>query len=171
MKTFLTIIITAIIVVALFIWVARYKPSWLIKIEFDKNGFPILKKEGDLFILHNITYWYHKGVWVQLDANGFPIIPAPAINDTFIKNGVSYTFTTTGWILTPVGPGGSSNAQKIDAFSNLPISTIDEINKTSRATGGCVRHPYTDMQGNVGAYYTYNGFEVSYQDCVNHNKA
>lgn len=64
MKTFLTIIVTAVLVSALFLLTARYKPNWLRKLEYDNAGFPRIKKEGDKFLLNNTIYIYQNGAWV-----------------------------------------------------------------------------------------------------------
>lgn len=103
MKTFVTILITAAVVSLAFLWTLRYHPSWLMKFEFDEQGFPRIKKKNDMFILKGSTYIYNGTIWVKLDANGLPIEPTPAEGDKYTKDGVDYIFTKGRWV-AQVGP-------------------------------------------------------------------
>lgn len=64
MKVLISIIVTAVVVSALFLLTLRYRPDWLIKLTYDDKGFPLIKMEGDKFIINNVTYIYQNGAWV-----------------------------------------------------------------------------------------------------------
>lgn len=72
MRILITAIVTAIIVSALFILTLRYRPTWVARVMFDENGFPKIKKDGDVFVNNGITYTYNNGVWTTNEGGSGP---------------------------------------------------------------------------------------------------
>lgn len=64
---------------------------------------------------------------IKLDANGFPI--GPKVGDKFVKNGVTYTFGTLGWVATPKLPGDTAERAAADSgYGGVRVSRDTDIN-------------------------------------------
>lgn len=135
MRILITAIVTFVVTSALFLLTARYKPDWLVKLQFDVNGFPLIRSKGDKFTKDGITYMFNGDIWVQLDASGFPVNPQPVNGDVFINNNVSYTYLNGVWTTTVPVPTNDSTRIKITPsdLTLIPYQGRSRIN-----TGGIV---------------------------------
>lgn len=116
MRTFITIVVTVIATAFAFFVIAERRPQWLVRLQYDKNGFPVLRFKNDKFILKGKTYMFDGDVWVEQ----FP--ENPKDGDTYIKDdGSAWVFnaaaSTWGIIINPdessaerySGAGSSAN--------------------------------------------------------------
>lgn len=174
MKTLLTVLVTAVITVAAFLWISVNHPEWLIKLQYDSDGFPRIKKRGDRFVLSGQNYTYDGTMWVKVGQDWFPLNPKQG--DSFVVNGIGYTFDGTKWVVIS-GPSDydtsaermQSNGRFIDGVF-VPFSTIDVINALNPGLRAkCQRKSGVNLQtGQTYTYYLYNGFEVTAKDCADH---
>lgn len=137
MKTFISILVTIVVMVIIFLGISRYKPEWINNLIYDQNGFPRYAKEGDLFTKGLIQYKYHDGQWLIV-----VMPPPPAGNDFKTKLQSEQLFS-------------GSRVVKQDTFTLAKGGCAKHV-----AT-------VIDNNGNSHTYewYTYNGFEVTKGDC------
>lgn len=130
MKELLTVILTAIVVVATFLWISVFKPEWLVKLQYDKDGFPRIKKRGDRFVLAGQNYTYDGTNWIKVDANWFPLNPIEG--DSFVVDGQGYKFTNGVWVKIS-GPDDTSNERNILGLGGVFYVIINnEIHERDR---------------------------------------
>lgn len=118
MRTLLTVIVTAIVTVAIFLWISVFKPEWLVRLKYDKFGFPRIKKRGDRFVLEGQNYTYDGDKWVKVDANWFPLNPVEG--DSFVVDGVGYKFTGGVWVKI-TNPGDPSEERNLVGLASISV--------------------------------------------------
>lgn len=59
------VVTTAVIISGLSLLAFRYKPKFLNPLFYNEDGFPRIKKEGDIFTVDGISYIYSNGQWRQ----------------------------------------------------------------------------------------------------------
>lgn len=152
MKTLLTVIVTAVVSVAIFLWISVFHPEWLVKLQYDSEGFPRIKKRGDRFVLVGQNYTYDGASWIKVDANWFPINPVEG--DSFVVDGIGYKFTNGVWVKIS-GPNDTTN-QTVSGPSD-PTSSRNEELAILRGSPKIVNG--TDWTWAVGLYYA-NGMSI-----------
>lgn len=123
MRTIITILVTAIVTTAVFVWISIFKPEWLVKLQYDKEGFPRVKTRGDRFVLAGVNYTYDGDKWVKVGADWFPLNPAEG--DSFVVNGIGYKFTNGVWVKIS-GPSDTTN-QTVSGPSDPTSSRNEEL--------------------------------------------
>lgn len=144
MRILLSIIITAIVVTVIFLWLLTFKPTWVAMVQFDADGFPRIKKEGDKFTIGNSSYTYTGGVWT-LD---IPDVKRQSANCvTFGKPPYEQTFC--GGIEQRLYDG---NGNAISLNTNVKGQVAFATNPTiSRCASACLIY-HSTLSNGVKAY-------------------
>lgn len=118
MRTLLTVIVTAIVTVAIFLWISVFRPEWLVRLQYDKFGFPRIRTRGDQFILEGQHYVYDGDKWVKTGADWFPLTPAEG--DSWVIGGVGYKFTGGVWVKI-TNPGDPSEVRNLIGLAGINV--------------------------------------------------